>query len=298
MLKRIIHLAATGSIGLMIGGHAVTAGLFDKCDDERTKVSPACHPTFGYHQTCWRQFPPLPPCNSCDTCQDGNCQDGNCQIPIYQPQAMAPIPQPNPAFSPDMQSGRYHSGHSAMPGSMPPGGHEVLSSPGPFPMETSQPVMGGHSTGSRYGQGPSATGNSIPAPVSPMMQTPPAAPSNHGSPIPLPPVPSAPNHHSTGLFLPSQALAQPQTVTGNGRYGMSARRQARMPAQLVGQPVPAPIPQRGYQSQPAPRSNRYRSVGQPRPLTPNNQAAPSRVRATTTQLTQPVAAPLLKLPVR
>lgn len=39
---------------------------------DRPQISPACHPTWGYYQTCWRRFPPLEPCvgwgDTCDVC--------------------------------------------------------------------------------------------------------------------------------------------------------------------------------------------------------------------------------------
>lgn len=54
------------------------------CDPPRAYCTPECHPTWGHHQTCWRQFPPLQPCcgwgeycapnaapQSCQTCQPG-----------------------------------------------------------------------------------------------------------------------------------------------------------------------------------------------------------------------------------
>ncbi len=286
MFKQIIHLAAAGSVGLMMSGQAATAGIFKKCDDERTQVSPACHPTFGYHQTCWRRFPPLPPCDSnCESCQDGTCMDGSCQTPIYQPQPMIPMAQPGPAFTPDIHSGRYQSGHSSVPVPMP-GGPAIMNSPGAFPMESSQPGFGGNSASSRYGQTPATTGNTNPTPLSPIMPTPPGAQPNHSAPPALPPVPSPANQQSSRLFLPSQ----PQAVSGTGRYGMSTRRQATQP---VSRSVVAPMPQR---PQTAARNSRYRSVGRSVQRMPNMPAAPARIRATTTQLTQPVATPLLKLP--
>jgi|GEM_PF-3452830 len=282
MLKQMLRLAAAGSVGMMIGSQTATAGLFKKCnDDERTQVSPACHPTFGYHQTCWRRFPPLPPCDSnCESCHDGTCMDGSCQTPIYEPQPMTPMAQPSPVFEPDIHSGRYQGGYSPVPGPMP-GGHEIISSPGAFPSETSQPVTGGHSAGSRYSQSPT--------PTPPMLPPPPAAPPTNTIPPALPPVPGPANQQSSRLFLPSP----PQALSGTGRYGMTTRRQAAL---AVSRSVQAPAPRRPAGSQTAPLSNRYLSVSQPKHQLPNTQAAPSGIRATTTQLTQPVATPLLEMP--
>lgn len=51
---------------------------FDCCRRQpRAYCTPECHPTWGYHQTCWRRFPPLQPCNNwgsgdyCPACQSG-----------------------------------------------------------------------------------------------------------------------------------------------------------------------------------------------------------------------------------
>ena len=280
MFKRLIRLVTAGSIGLMIGSHALSAGLFDRDNEERTKVSPACHPTFGYHQTCWRQFSPLPPCHSCNTCQDGSCE-----TPLYQPQLTGPLTHPGPVFPADIHSGRYHNGHSAMSGAIPPGGSQVMSTHGPIPIQTPQPVIGERSGSKHYGQGSSTPDNGIPSPMS----APSLAPPGHGVSPPLPPVPGPADHQSTPRFLPSRASIQPQTVTGYGRYGI--------PARAVSASVQPAMPQRGYQTRTTPRSNRYRSVSQPRYPALSNQPAHSRVRATTTQLTQPVTAPFLKLPV-
>lgn len=55
------------------------------CEDKRAWVTPECHPTWGYHQQCWRKFPPLDPCPcpqtgdycpSCQTCNAGNFATG------------------------------------------------------------------------------------------------------------------------------------------------------------------------------------------------------------------------------
>ncbi len=217
--------------------------------------------------------------------------DGSCQTPIYQPQPIMPMAQPDPTLAPDVQSGRYHGGYSAIPGPMSTNGHEVMNSPGTFPIESSQPVMGGHSTGGRYGQSPAAAGNASPPPLPPVIPAPSVRQPAQVAPQGLPPVPSPADHQSSRLFLPSQ----PQAVTGNSRYGLSARRQAAL---AVNRSVQAPTPQRPYQPHAAVSgSNRYRSVSQSMYRMANTQATSPNVQATTTQLTRPVATPLLKMPV-
>lgn len=52
------------------------------CEKQRAYCTPECHPTWGYHQTCWRRFPPLQPCcgwgDFCPTCQTGCNFQGSC----------------------------------------------------------------------------------------------------------------------------------------------------------------------------------------------------------------------------
>ena len=55
-------------------------------------VAPLFHPTWGYHQTCWRRFPPLPPCPPADAflMPYGGCETG---VPGAMPPGIVP-PQP------------------------------------------------------------------------------------------------------------------------------------------------------------------------------------------------------------
>ena len=76
VLRKIQTLAAVGALSLCAVSNT-SAGLFCGCGAGQTRpyYSPACEPTWGYHQTCWRQFPPLEPCSGwgdyCPTCDAG-----------------------------------------------------------------------------------------------------------------------------------------------------------------------------------------------------------------------------------
>ena len=81
----------------------------------RAYCTPECHPTWGYHQTCWRQFPPLQPCcgwgsycpangacqpnGTCQSCQAGGMPPNSVVQNAYAPGTPAPseifmAPQP------------------------------------------------------------------------------------------------------------------------------------------------------------------------------------------------------------
>lgn len=55
---------------------ATAGGFWECCDPPRAYCTPECHETWGYHQQCWRKFPPLTPCagtgDFCPTCPSGH----------------------------------------------------------------------------------------------------------------------------------------------------------------------------------------------------------------------------------
>ncbi len=222
-MKRVIRFAAAGSFGLIVG--TATAGLC-RDDFEPNGVNPSCHPTYGYHQTCWRQFPLLPPCNVCQECRpDGavtSCDNGNCQ-PSQQPATIPLSPQPQTVQSPGVPAGAMTGRYGTpSPGPMPSSTPMQNSVPvqGSLPLQTATPLPGMSSGMSRYGSPPQTvpagpvTGGRYqtvpsavpPAPVGGVPAT--------GAPAGLPPVPgTAPR--SSGLYIPAQSMALP----GGGRYG-------------------------------------------------------------------------------
>lgn len=60
--RLIKRLTATAAFGLLTA--TSQAGLFCdwNLDHKRPYCSPACEQAWGYHDTCWRQFPPTEPC--------------------------------------------------------------------------------------------------------------------------------------------------------------------------------------------------------------------------------------------
>ena len=82
-----------------------STSVADLCcnNNKRPRISPACHPTWGYHQTCWRRFPCLEPCvgwgDMCDVCppQGTGVQPGR---PVLQgpPRVIQPGLQVHPGI--------------------------------------------------------------------------------------------------------------------------------------------------------------------------------------------------------
>lgn len=285
IMKRVLQFAAAGSVSLMIGGSTV-AGLFHKCEkDERCQINPACHPTYGYHQTCWRRFPPLPPCESCESCQTGLaaplCQDGNCQPgTILQPPAIPLQPQPDPTALPEPTmlpgtAGRYGTPHITTP--LPPAQNLSTSRYQGGSSPAQPPLPGG---GGRYQAGPGFSGppaapltgpHSAPLPPRPTPALSPADGTLNG-PAGLPAIPgNAPR--SSGLYIPSQSM----TLPGGGRYGrISATQEISQPAVPTATPT-IQVPVHPATHSPSGINHRY----------------PIRPRPAATKL---LAAPLLKRP--
>lgn len=259
-MKRIVQFAAVGSVGLIMGS-SVTAGLKHDDGPDREQVNPACHPTFGYHQTCWRRFPPLPPCDICQQCQPGMTptysHDGGSgqltPLPLNYSSnstpSMTPSPQPVPTsdFGAAGQGGRY-GGHTMMPS-------PEMSAVPPSNIQSAPVMAPGAVSGGRYQAGPMSSGpmySMPPSAASPTVQpsVPQMVPSMPAAPVPggmqdhrggLPPVPG-PAPRSSGHAFPTQSLMQP----GSGRYG----RQASMAA-----PAPIHAAVQGQQTPPAQTAN-------------------------------------------
>ncbi len=65
-VKHAVLSAAAGSV-LLLSGNLVLAGdHLIEFEPDRPQISPGCQPNWGFHQTCWRRFPSLPPCNECN----------------------------------------------------------------------------------------------------------------------------------------------------------------------------------------------------------------------------------------
>lgn len=249
MLKRIISFAATATVGLTISGNLMASGLCNK----RQQTSPACHPSFGYHQTCWRRFPNLPPCDTCDPYGTGLsqsiCEDGTCQIsPNYEPHPMTMGPQTAPIYPPGAHSGRYGTGQSPIPmdmQSMNMGSvHNMPESASPFGGHSVQQLAPTPTTGGRYQSSQDMSLSPQPMPLSrplsaPMAPRPAPAPSGTNSratePNGLPQIPTG-MHRSSGISIPSQSRVLP----GGGRYRSVSAGTVRQPVQSMNQAV-APV---------------------------------------------------------
>lgn len=245
MIKRMIHWAAAGSVGLTIGG-AAFAGDVGRPDH----TSPACHPTYGYHQTCWRRFPALPPYKTCDTCDQGMAQSlrtgGNCQVPpLQQPQAQPMGMQPSPM--------PVHGGHSMYNGaapipapladpafqSMPPAVPPADAAPVPLPQSASTTGRSQSHMASPVLVRPPATQSNVSAqfaqpPIHMYPETtrpvpvPDTAPAANDHNLGLPPIPSV-TSRSSGLSIPALSRVLP----GSGRHRTVSGASNRLPVRTA-----------------------------------------------------------------
>lgn len=202
--RQMTRFAAVGAMSLCLGQSA-WAGLFCCGGNVRPYYSPACEPTWGYHQTCWRKFPPLQPCTDwgdhCAACTDGS---GVPQNGMYTDGS-------EPMMAPGMSSGEMYYG----PGngmSMAPQTMQGAPLMVPHP-DTQYSPQAGPSGGNMYQPAPSMHSQPMnPQPMQfqpmnsapPMNMTPQPMPSGPGS---LPPLPGT---SSTRQFpTPSHQVSLP-----------------------------------------------------------------------------------------
>ncbi len=215
----VFRSAAAGSLlvistGLACGGH-----LF-RHDPDRPVVSPACHPAWGYHQTCWRRFAPVPPCDGCGSHDSGNFSDQGTQSSLYVPQPGVIVPQyiqPTQSLPLSVLPGQ-HAGNSSM-GSVPSVAPSTISPSATVPPLPPEPGMSAPSILQPQSVQP-VPGNLPPLPSGlqpkPDYTTPPAPQpglqqSRYGSPSWIPQ-----NTMSSGIILPQQTLMTvPTTVPGH-----------------------------------------------------------------------------------
>ncbi len=99
-IRKMRKLALSGAVSVLAANSAF--GGLCCCDPPRAYYSPACEPAWGYHQTCWRRFPPLEPCTGwgdyCPTCQtDDSMQYADAWQQPVQGQMVAPT-APSPSY--------------------------------------------------------------------------------------------------------------------------------------------------------------------------------------------------------
>lgn len=267
MLKRVIQFAAVASAGLIIGDH-LSAGVLS---NRREQTSPACHPAYGYHQTCWRRFPALPPCDTYGTgLSSSMCEDGSCQtVPVEITDPMIMEPQAVPDWQLGGHSGRYSSVQSPVPMNTNSVHNRPDSAAAPLGGPIPQPLTPAPTGGGRYQPGHSLLSPPQPAPLP---QSIPSTP----RPTPVPPssdsgvttpnaLPDIPTQQSSGLSIPAQGHAFPTS----SRYRFASAGTTQQPVRPTTQTVVAET---------AGTHSRY----------------PVRPRRPQTQL---LAAPLLKQPV-
>jgi len=85
-LTRLIGIAAQGSL-ILLGSTAALAGHYSYEQPTRPHVSAADAPNWGFNQTCWSRFPPVPGCvrNGYDFIPEGDANQPSQQL-LYAPQ--------------------------------------------------------------------------------------------------------------------------------------------------------------------------------------------------------------------
>ncbi|MFO0428004.1 MAG: hypothetical protein ACK526_15670, partial [Planctomyces sp.] len=249
IVRRLVRSTAAGSVILLSSLTVDAGGHLGHREPERPQVSAGCQPMWGFNQTCWRQFPPVPPCDNSPLDPAGNAFQSS---GIYVPQSH---PGMNVSGSP---TGAWETGPSDNSWSvLPPSQAGSVE-----PMATGSGIPSG-----RYApetQLPRASSPSVTMPpgFSNQIQSPPAIPFSPGGPsavpqVPgnLPPLPGSlapipestlPPHQSryapsgnryaprpSGLLVPAESLALPAATQGgnlvSGRYGSRPQQQLYTP---------------------------------------------------------------------
>ncbi len=182
LLRKLKSMALNRALSLSLGGGLLLTGsaAAEHClkkEPERPQTSPACEPAWGFHETCWKRFPPLAECDSSGIGAEGcSCMNGGDAGFARSSGDGSWLGSSLPSAGFGYESGRY--GASSMkpqhvyhndPGantSSPPtpaaGGFGPMTPPPPVPMQAP------------------ATGNPIPS--APVPQTPPLPQSRYHAP--------------------------------------------------------------------------------------------------------------------
>lgn len=291
MIKRNLCFGLAAAFVLFLNTRALDAGIFNKKSHKsREQVSPACHPTFGYHQTRWRRFPSLPPCDDCNTCPAGTCQTGssqtgscrndNCPASVHQPQ---PVTASSAGWPSPTQGGRC----------LVPSTSSMRASPSP---QTAHPVP--YSSG----EPPYSSMPASPPAVSPA--APPTLPAPSAAPAAAPPVPPVPSKGAQSqTFFPTQAAT---SAIGAERSRMTARPTRPAPVHPQAAARQMTSTSLGGPSR-TPSNGRYRMIGAPaqhvpvhtRPMPspgPSNPSGLSGFGDATLERQRWISTPLLRLP--
>lgn len=222
---------------LMMDGSA-GSDLF-RSRKNRVTIYPGCSPTWGYHQTCWKQFPPVAECDTCSTCNSGMAEGiPGMTIPNSQwangvnvPGSMESLPVPQLQYSPG-HSGPASSRYQVQP--RRPGQDDRF------------PTQQNSDSSSQL----SAPGNTVPQEASPY--SPPAPSLGPANPIPDVPLPAIPGERTQpAIPTPDTSHTQLPVSGARGRQTYSS----------------------GFAGpRPSPGSGGFDTLNRPRPV--NSVAAP------------------------
>ena len=192
-LTRIIGFAAKGSL-ILLGTTAVLAGHRSYEQPTRPHLSAACAPNWGFNQTCWSRFPPVPGCpgSGYDSMPEG--YENHPQQLHYAPQNSLLLPDPHivsPAYNNSQAS------VSVFPNSAPQagfGGMPAIPAPNGFPQTVTLQQQFAPSGDPSIPEASSIPGSAVP-----------------GASSTLPPLPAPP------LPAPGQSSMQPNMIMGPNR---------------------------------------------------------------------------------
>lgn len=147
--RLIKKLTATAAFGLLTA--TSQAGLFCdwKCDHKRPYCSPACDQAWGYHDTCWRQFPATEPCTDwgahCSATTNANgfaYGDGMAAGVPYTGVPLVPQLQPQPMMQQQPMGGQNYQYQQAPVINGTPQGNwnSYNANPAPVPPEQQQSI--------------------------------------------------------------------------------------------------------------------------------------------------------------
>lgn len=222
-LRHLLRSAATVSI-LSLSVAPASAGRMFPDEPSRPHVHAGSVPVWGFNQTCWQRFPPLPPCSESGSCYQGAAngaveyrQHENADIDAPQSGLMVPQQSfstlPGSVSPPNVRGLRYAQEPAySQPGSLP---NTTMHAP-EGPLKTVPPLPG---------SGPlPAPGSSFSEPLQQFR----AIPSN---PSPLPPLPAPPALMPPGAVpaTPGQTSFAPQQLIlgANGRLSVASSAAAR-----------------------------------------------------------------------
>ena len=283
------------------------------CDPPRAYCIPSCHPTWGYHQTCWRRFPPLQPCpgqgDFCPTCENTAVPQVGTQQGAAVGTMMLPPMNGNAVVHPAPGQGFVVPGKGAvfLPQGQVPGPAAVIPAPAV--------VVPAPAAGQPVHQIPTPTPGIAPVPDNTPLPPNPAPlqpnrtnpPPNGPAPLPVNPAPLVPRP------MNEQSLPQPAVGVPAQTYAVPQHTYT-YPASFSGTPTtayPVQTQQPAYGGQPIYVAPQQQNLQQQIPMTPAVQqqqpaagAQPTtsswsdRLSSSTTFLKNAISAPFKRVSFR